>query len=155
MASHAATAHAFASTGPADRFFRVSLYLLILTGVVTLVSTGKLDLFTILAAPAAVLIKGYGWWRDRPPELRHRVATALVLLYIPFLPADVLFFSRALATGAPNPSLYAGLLGAVHFLLFVLFVRLYSATSDRDFYFLAVLAFASVLAAAVLTVDTT
>ena len=155
MASHAATAHAFSSAGPADRFFRVSLYLLILTGVVTLVSTGKLDLFTILGAPVAVLMKGYGWWRDRPAELSPRVATVLVLLYIPFLPADVFFFSRAFTAGAPNPSLYASLLGAVHFLLFVLFVRLYSATSDRDFFFLAILAFTTVLAAAVLTVDTT
>jgi transglutaminase-like putative cysteine protease len=155
MASHAATAQAFSTAGPADRFFRISLYLLIVTGMVTLVSTGKLDLFTILAAPAAVLLKGYGWWRGRPPELSARVATILVVLYIPFLPADIAFFSRVLAAGAPNPGLYASLLSAVHFLLFVLFVRLYSAACDRDFFFLGILAFATVLAAAVLTVDTT
>lgn len=154
MASQAATVHAFSSTGPADRFFRVSLYLLILTGVVTLVSTGKLDLFTILAAPLAVLMKGYGWWRGRPAELSPRAATILVLLYLPFLPIDMLFLSRALAAGAPNPALYASLLAAVHFLLFVLFVRLYSARTDRDFFFLAILAFTTLLAAAVMTVDT-
>ena len=53
-----------------------------------------------------------------------------------------------------NPSLYAALLGAVHFLLFVMLVRLYSATTDRDAFFLAILAFSAILAAAILTVDT-
>ena len=145
---------------PAERFLRASLYLLVLTGVASLVSTGKLDLFTLAAAPAAVLIKGWRWWprrgvADRPPELSHRVATILVLAYLPLFPADILFYSRSLAAGAPNAALYAALLGAIHFLLFVLFVRLYSAASGRDFFFLAVLAFAALLAAAVLTVDTT
>ena len=41
----------------------------------------------------------------------------------------------------------------VHLVLFVMVVRLFSAHRDRDRYFLAVLAFLMVLAAAVLTVD--
>ncbi len=44
---------------------------------------------------------------------------------------------------------------AVHLVLFVLVVRLFSARRDRDHYFLAVIAFLMVLAAAVLTVDST
>jgi TgpA N-terminal domain len=145
---------------PAERFLRASLYLLVLTGVASLVSTGQLDLFTLVAAPAAVLIKGWRWWPRRgvpnhPPELSHRVATILVLAYLPLIPADILFYSHSLAAGAPNAALYAALLGAIHFLLFVLFVRLYSASTGRDFFFLAMLSFAALLAAAVLTVDTT
>ncbi|HEY8715637.1 MAG TPA: DUF3488 and transglutaminase-like domain-containing protein, partial [Candidatus Acidoferrum sp.] len=53
------------------------------------------------------------------------------------------------------PPLYAALLGSVHFLIFVTLVRLYSASTDRDAIFLAMLSFAGILAAAVLTVDTT
>src|SRR5262249_479170 len=40
-------------------------------------------------------------------------------------------------------------------LLFVMLIRLYSAVTDRDALFLTMLAFAGVLASAVLTIDTT
>src|SRR5262249_36287344 len=60
-----------------------------------------------------------------------------------------------LAENSPNPPLYAALIGAVHFLLFVMLVRFYSAASDRDALFLAMLSFTGILASAVLTVDTT
>jgi transglutaminase-like putative cysteine protease len=65
------------------------------------------------------------------------------------------FVSRSLAANSPNPQLYAALISSVHFLIFVLLVRLYSARTDRDAHFLVMLAFAAVLASAVLTVDTT
>ncbi len=50
--------------------------------------------------------------------------------------------------------LSGGFLNAtVHLVLFVMVVRLFSAHRDRDFYFLSVIAFLMVLAAALLTVD--
>jgi transglutaminase-like putative cysteine protease len=140
---------------PAERFFRSSLFLLMATAVVTLVSTGKLDLFTMIVAPSAVLYKGVRWWRRCPVEIPQRVATRLVVGYLLIFPLDVMFFSRAFVASSTNPALYAALLGAVHFLLFVMIVRLYSATTDRDALFLSMLSFAAVLASAVLTIDTT
>src|SRR5712664_2998410 len=140
---------------PAERFFRTSLSLLILTSVLTLVSTGKLDVFTIVVAPLAALYKGYRWWHDCPAEFTPRAATWCVLGYLAFLPVDVLFLSRFFVGNASNPPLYAALLAAVHFLIYVTLVRFYSAVSDRDATFLAMLSFAGILAAAVLTVDTT
>ena len=139
---------------PADRFYRTALFFLVLTSVITLVGTGKLDLFTTIAAPALVLYKGIRWWRGNPPELRHATATRLVVAYIFFFPADFFFISRALAGDAPNPGLYAGLLAVVHFLLFVTLVRFYSIANDRDALFLSMLSFAGVLASAIFTVDT-
>src|SRR6267142_1690440 len=140
---------------PAERFFRTSLSLLILTSVLTLVSTGKLDIFTLVAGPLAALYKGYRWWHGRPAELSSRAATWCVLGYLAFLPMDILFLSRFFVGNSSNPSLYAALLSAVHFLIYVTLVRFYSAVSDRDATFLAMLSFAGILAAAVLTVDTT
>lgn len=140
---------------PAERFFRTSLSLLLLTSILTLVSTGKLDLFTIFVAPLAALYKGYRWWHGRPAELSSRAATWCVLLYLFFFPIDLLLFSRLLAGNSSNPPLFAALLAAVHFLLYVTLIRFYSAVSDRDANFLAMLSFAGILAAAVLTVDTT
>lgn len=140
---------------PAERFFRTSLFLLMLSSVASLVSTGKLDLPTVILALSAVFYKGYRWWRRRPAEIRHAVATRLVVGYLIIFPIDVLFISRAFVANSSNPALYAALLAAVHFLLFVMIVRLYSATTDRDALFLAMLSFAGILASAVLTIDTT
>jgi len=142
-------------TLPAERFFRTSLFLLIATSVATLVSTGKLDLVSMILAPSAVMYKGVRWWRHCPAEIPQRIATRMVLLYLPLFPFDVLFVSRAFAAASSNPALYGALLGAIHFLLFVMLVRLYSATSDRDALFLTMLGFAGILASAVLTIDTT
>ena len=142
-------------TLPAERFSRISLFLLLLTSILTLIGTGKIDLFTSAIATIALLVRARRWWYGHEPELTPNVATILVLGYIPFFPVDVFFVSRALAANSPNPPLYAALIGSVHFLIFVLLVRLYSARTDRDAHFLVMLAFAAVLAAAVLTVDTT
>jgi TgpA N-terminal domain len=140
---------------PAERFFRASLLLLIFTSVGTLSLTGKLDLFTALLAPAAVIYKGVRWWRRKPAELRNSRATFFVIAYLGFFPLDVFLLSRAIVVNSANPPLYAALLGSVHFLVFVMLVRLYSAVTDRDAIFLTMLAFAGILASAVLTVDTT
>src|SRR6202158_4288838 len=109
---------------PAERFFRTSLSLLILTSVLTLVSTGKLDIFTIVAAPLAALYKGYRWWHGRPAELSSRAATWCVLAYLVFFPMDILFISRLFVGGSSNPPLFAALLAAVHFLVYVTLFRL-------------------------------
>lgn len=140
---------------PAERFFRTSLSLLLLTSTVTVVSTGELDVFTSFAAPLIVLYKGFRWWHGRPAELSHRSATFCVIAYLAFFPVDALFLSRLSVGSSANPPLFAALLASVHFLIFVSIVRFYSAVTDRDAFFLAMLSFASILAAAVLTVDTT
>jgi protein-glutamine gamma-glutamyltransferase len=139
---------------PAERFFRGSLFFLILTSIGMLIATGKLDSVACVLASIAVLYKGFRWLRRKRPELSHRTATWLVVCYLGFFPLDTFFVSRVFVAGSANPALYAALLAAVHFLLFVMLARLFSATSDRDALFLTMLAFAAILAAAVLTVDT-
>jgi protein-glutamine gamma-glutamyltransferase len=139
---------------PAEHFFRGSLFFLVLTSALALVSTGKLDLLTTAVAPLAILYKGVRWWRGHGAELQQSTATRLVLAYLFLFPIDALVISRNLVGDAANSTLYSALLAAVHFLLFVTIIRLYSATSDRDAMFLAMLSFAAVLASAVFTVDT-
>jgi len=140
---------------PAERFFRASLFCLILTSITCVVTTGKLDLVWSTLAPVAVLFKGHRLWTSRPTEISPRAATFLVIGYLFFFPIDIFFFSRSFTANSPNPPLYAALIAAVHFLLFVMLVRFYSASTDRDALFLAMLSFAGILASAVLTVDTT
>ena len=49
----ASTSPPIAQLLPAERFFRVSLFLLLFTAILTLIGTGKIDLFTSLIATAA------------------------------------------------------------------------------------------------------
>src|SRR6202790_3024617 len=149
-----ATIPAKLPTLPAERFFRASRFFLILTSIATLVSTGRLDLLACVLAPLALLYKGVRLWRGQPAELSHATATWVVVAYLGFFPLDILFFSRALVANSTNPALLAALLAAIHFLILVMLVRLYSATTDRDALFLAMLAFTAMLASCILTVDT-
>jgi len=125
------------------RYFDVVLYLLIFTGFGTLASTGRLDLATVLIVTSALLYRGYALARRRQVLLSERWTNILTVACVGFYVADDLLISHAF-------------LGAtVHLVLFVMLVRLFSAQRDRDHYFLAVLSFLMVLAAAVLTVDST
>jgi protein-glutamine gamma-glutamyltransferase len=149
------TAPASAPPLPAvQRYFEVSLFLLVSTAILAVVLTGKLDPVSLALPPVALAYKGFRIWRGRGPEISARVATWLVLAYFLFFPLDLWFLSRSLSAGAPNPALYAALLAAIHLMLFAALVRLYSARTNRDFAFLAVLAFTCMLSSAILTVGT-
>ncbi|HZR58392.1 MAG TPA: DUF3488 and transglutaminase-like domain-containing protein [Terriglobales bacterium] len=124
-----------------ERYFDVSLYLLVLTGFGTLASTAGLDLPTVTFVGAALLFRGYLLAERRTLFIPERWTSILTLAYAVFYLADYLFISR-------------GFLNAtVHLVLFVMVVRLFSAQRDRDQYFLSIIAFLMVLAAAVLTVN--
>src|SRR5271168_5139525 len=150
----ASTTIGYVPAPPAERFFRFSLFFLLLVSVATLATTGKLDVFSSVLGIAGMLYKGVRLWASKPAELTSRVATFLVIAYLAFLPLDILLLSKLFVANSPNPPLFAALIGVVHFLMFVMLVRFYSATTDRDALFLAMLSFAAMLAAAVLTVDT-
>jgi len=126
-----------------ERYFEVALYLLVLMGFGTLASTGGLDLPTVAFVTAAFLARGYCLVTRRAVIIPDRWTTTLTIAYVAFYLADYFVISGSFLSST------------VHLVLFVLVVRLFSARRDRDFYFLAVIAFLMVLAAAVLTVDTT
>src|ERR1700728_4161743 len=98
-----------------QRYFEVSLFLLVSTGVLAVVLTGKLDPISLFVPLLALAYKGFRIWRGRGPEISARVATWLVLAYFLFFPLDLWIFSRNLSTGAANPALYAALLAAIAF----------------------------------------
>jgi len=80
-----------------SRYFEISLFLMLLVSVLALVSTGKLDLVTIVLAPAAVLVKGYRWWHGRGPELSPGTATFLVVIYFIYFQVDLWWISPLLS----------------------------------------------------------
>ena len=124
-----------------QRYFEVALYLLVLTGFGTLASTGGLTFLTVLLVGAALLFRGYLLIRGETWLVPEHWTAVLTLGYVAFYVVDYFLISR-------------GFLNAtIHLVLFVMVVRLFSAQRDRDYYFLSVIAFLMVLAAALLTVD--
>ena len=125
------------------RYFDVVLYLLIFTGFGTLASTGSLDFPTVLIVSGALLFRGYILARRLQVILSERWTNLLTIACLALFVADEFVISRTF------------LASAVHLVLSVMLVRLFSAQKDRDHYLLAVLSFVMVLSAAVLTVDST
>jgi transglutaminase-like putative cysteine protease len=124
-----------------NKYFELSLYLLVLVGFGTLASTGGLDLPAVLLAGAALAFRGYLLAKRRSMVISERWTTPLTVGYFVFYAADYFLLSRSFLTAT------------VHLVLFAVVVRTFSLRRDRDYTMLAILAFLMVLASAVLTVD--
>ena len=124
-----------------DRYFIVSLYLLVLMGFGTLAGTGGLDLATVLLVGGALAFRGYLLTRRQNFGIAERWTTPLTILYFVFYAGDYFLLSRSFLTAT------------VHLVLFAVIIRMFSLRRERDYTMLAVLAFLMVLASAVLTVD--
>ncbi len=124
-----------------NKYFELSLYLLVLMGFATLASTGALDLPTILLVGMALALRGYLLAERRRVVISERWTAPLTIAYFVFYAVDYFLLSRAF------------LAATVHLVLFAVVVRTFSLRRDRDYTTLAILAFLMVLASAVLTVD--
>lgn len=124
-----------------NRYFELSVYLLVLTGFGTLASTGALDLPAIILVGAALAFRGYLLSQNRRLVFSQHWTTPLSVAYFAVYAADYFLFSRSF-------------LGAtVHLVLFAVVVRMFSLRRDRDYVMLCIVSFLMVLASAVLTVD--
>lgn len=127
-------------SGAIQRYFEIALYLLVCTGFATLASTGSVSLPALLLAGTGLLIRGYLLAQGRTFLLPERWASRLTLAYVVFFLLDYFVLSGQFVQSV------------VHLVLFVMIVRMFSLRRNRDYYFLAVIAFLMVLSAAVLTV---
>ncbi len=123
-----------------ERYFNVSLFLLVLSGFGALASTGGLDLTAVTLVCLALILRGYQLVARREFLIPERWTTYLTLIYVAVYLADYFLLSRSF------------LASTVHLVLFTMVVRLFSLQKTRDHYMLAVLSFLMVLASAVLTV---
>ena len=124
-----------------DRYLQFCLYLMMLTGFGTLAATGQLDWLSVTVVMTALIIRGAMLIRGRQWLLPERWSQFLTLAYFAFYGIDFYFVSHSFITST------------VHLVMFGLVVKLFSAQGTRDQLLLALLAFAMVLAASVLTVN--
>jgi len=126
-----------------ERFFEIALFLLVSTGFATLATTGQLDLPSLVLVSGALAVRGYLLVRRKTLVISDRWTTPLSIIYFVFFALDYLGFSRGF------------LPATIHLALFGVVVRMFSMRRERDYITMAILAFLMVLAAAVLTVDST
>ena len=124
-----------------NKYFELSIYMLVLLGFGTVASTGTLDLPTIVVVGAALAFRGFLLARGRRIVIPQKWTTPLSVLYFVFYAVDYLLLSRSFLTAT------------VHLVLFAVVVRAFSLRRDRDYVMLSIVAFLMVLASAVLTVD--
>ena len=131
-----------------QRYFEISLLLMLSTAFLTVATTGKLDLISILTVSATLALKFWSYVRNADYSLAPRTVTRLSVFYIFFYALDFLLFS-------PGPTLLDQMLQAtVHLVLFTVIIKVFSARTYRDYAYLATLSFLMMLASAVLTVGT-
>jgi transglutaminase-like putative cysteine protease len=124
-----------------NKYFELSLYLLVLMGFGALASTGGLGLPAIVLTGIALSLRGYLLAERRRIVISERWTAPLTVAYFVFYGVDYFLLSRSFLTAT------------VHLVLFAVVVRSFSLRRDRDHTMLAILAFLMVLASAVLTVD--
>jgi protein-glutamine gamma-glutamyltransferase len=132
-----------------QRYFEISLVLMLSISFITLASTGKLDFPSIAIVSTALLLKLWSYVRDSDYSLAPRTITRLAIFYVFFYGLDFLIFT-------PGPTLLDHMLAAtVHLVLFATIIKVFSARTYRDYGYLVTLSFMMMLASAILTVGTT
>jgi transglutaminase-like putative cysteine protease len=125
-----------------ERYFQISLFLLIATGFATLMGTNRLDFLSVVFVCVALTLRGYLLLKNREFKIPEKWTTYFTLLYALVFVVDLFVISGSYVTAS------------VHLVLFSLVVKIFSIQRERDYVYLSLLAFLAVLAASVLTVDT-
>ena len=132
-----------------QRYFEISLLLMLATGFLTVATTGKLDVISIVVVFSAMGIRLWSHIRGVDYSLAPKTVTRISIFYIFFYGLDFLIF-------ASGPSPIDRILAAtVHLVLFTAVIKIFSARTYRDYGYLAAISFMMMLASAVLTVGTT
>ena len=109
-----------------QRYFEISLLLMLSVAFLTVAATGKLDLVSTLVVSASLLLKFWSYVRDADYSLTPRTVTRLSVFYIFFYVLDFLLF-------APGPTVLDQMLQAtVHLVLFTVIIKVFSAHTYRD-----------------------
>jgi transglutaminase-like putative cysteine protease len=132
-----------------QRYFEMSLLLMLATAFLTVVTTGKLDIVSILVVLVAMGVKFWSHLRGADLSLAPKTVTRISIFYIFFYALDFLIFSS-------GPTFIDRMLSAtVHLVLFTALIKLFSARTARDYAYLGAISFMMMLASAVLTIGTT
>lgn len=126
-----------------DRYFKISSYLLMAVGFITLIFTGSVDIPSVFLYTLALILSWYSDKKGSKLQIQPRTANMLALSFIPFIYIDFRFISNS----------FTGPL--IHYSLFISIFNLFKVKADRDWVFLYLITIFQVLLAATLTIDIT
>src|SRR3569832_1337759 len=78
-----------------ERYFQISLYLLVCTGFATLVTTGKLDILSVVGVTFALLLRGWLLLHHENVKIPERWTSYLTIAYVPVYVLDFLMISQS------------------------------------------------------------
>ncbi len=122
-----------------ERFFQFALWGLVVSGYLAVAGSGYLDAPTVLLTGAGLLVRALlisGLLRF---DISPKLVVALTLLYVGFFPLDYFFLSRAFIQST------------VHLVFFLAVIQILTSRTNRDYFFMAMIAFLELLAAAILS----
>ncbi|MCS7026819.1 MAG: DUF3488 and DUF4129 domain-containing transglutaminase family protein [Bryobacteraceae bacterium] len=126
---------------PIHFFFEFSLLGLLASGYLAVLGSGYLDLPTALMTGLSLLARVgivLGWIRVSPSS---RTIHTLTLAYVLFYALDYYWISRDFLTAT------------VHLVFFLATVKILTAQTERDYFFVKIIAFIELLAASILSTD--
>jgi transglutaminase-like putative cysteine protease len=124
-----------------ERFFQFALWGLVVSGYLAVAGSGYLDRPTIILTAAGLLLRALlisDAWRF---EISPKLVAALTLLYVGFFPLDYFILSRAFIQAT------------VHLVFFLAVIQILTSRTNRDYFFMAAIAFLELLAAAILSTN--
>jgi transglutaminase-like putative cysteine protease len=127
------------ATEPVERFFHVSLLGMLASGYLALAGSGYLDLPATVFTGAGLVLRALLVFGVIRLEIPARWINAATLAYAGFYPIDYLYLSREFIPAT------------VHLICFLAVVRILSAQTNRDYFFVKVIAFLEILAATLLS----
>lgn len=127
------------ATQPVEQFFQFSLLGLLASGYCALAGSGAVDLPALLFTGAGLLYRLLLITGHARLDISSSWTTAATVLYIGFYPLDAMYLSREFIPAT------------VHLICFLAVVRVLTASSARDYFFVKLIAVLELLAATLLS----
>jgi hypothetical protein len=124
-----------------ERFFQFALWGLVVSGYLAVAGSGYLDAPTVMLTGGGLLVRALLISGALRFEISQKLVVALTLAYVGFFPLDYFFLSRAFIQST------------VHLVFFLAVIQILTSRTNRDYFFMATIAFLELLAAAILSTN--
>jgi transglutaminase-like putative cysteine protease len=124
-----------------ERFFQFALWGLVVSGYLAVAGSGYLDAPTVILTGAGLLLRALLISGALRFEISPKLVVALTLVYVGFFPLDYFVLSRTFIQST------------VHLVFFLAVIQILTSRSNRDYFFMATIAFLELLAAAILSTN--
>lgn len=124
------------------RFFELSLVGMLASGFIAIAGSGYLSLPVLIIAALALILRTVLIFGQIEFQIPPSWVTVATLSFLLFLGADYLWISREFLTVT------------VHLVIFLAIVKLFTAKNRRDYFYLEIVAFLEILAASMISANT-